>query len=194
MNTEQAAADMELVDRFLNGDASAFDEIVNKYAGKVYGLAYNMFSNREDADDVVQEVFLKVYRSVKRFKRKSSFYTWLYRIALNTAINALKKKRRRQSMSFDNIDEGVERDPDYLELSARHTPLRDTSLNELQEKLNEALQKLSDKHRTVVIMHDIEGIPHEEIGKMLGCSAGTVRSRLFYAHQQLQVELKDYAS
>lgn len=188
------ARDLELVDQTLAGDRGAFDELVKEYYSRIYALAYNMCSNREEVDDIVQLTFIKAYRSLKRFRKKSSFYTWLYRIGVNTSINQVKKMRRRQALSLDQLDLGIEKDPDYLELSRQSSPFRDTKLNELQEKLNAALLTLSEKHRTVVIMHDIEGMPHEEIARILKCSAGTVRSRLFYARQQLQAELKDYIS
>jgi len=152
---------------------------------------YNMTSNREDAEDLVQEVFLKAYEALPRFKGKSSFYTWVYRIAVNRAINFVKKRKRRAGLSLDDVDLALERDPALVQLAGSDTPERGLQLNELQEKLNKALQTLSEKHRTVVVMHDIQGIPHHEIGEILGCSAGTVRSRLFYARQQLQAQLSD---
>jgi RNA polymerase sigma-70 factor (ECF subfamily) len=152
-----------------------------------------MTSNREDTEDLLQEVFAKAHGSLHRFQGKSSFYTWIYRIAINRTINYLKRRRKRQTLSLDGIDGAVERDRVYLELSSRESPVRDVRLTELQEKLNKALQTLSEKHRTVVVMHDIQGIPHQEIAAMLGVSEGTLRSRLFYARQQLQSELSEFA-
>jgi len=184
--------DRELVARARQQDVGAYDELVRRYQGRIYNLVYNMTSNREDTEDLLQEVFVKAYASLRRFKGDSSFYTWLYRIAVNRTINFLKKRKRRTAMSLDDVDVGIERDPAYVELSSRESPLRDMSLSELQERLNTALQALSEKHRTVVVMHDIEGIPHEEIGRVLGCSPGTVRSRLFYARQRLQQELSEF--
>lgn len=181
-----------LVEQARNRDVDAYDTLVARYQGKIYSLLYNMTSNREDAEDLVQDVFVKAYRSLGKFQGKSSFYTWVYRIAVNRAINFLKKRNRRRAMSFDDVDVGVERDPSYVELTSRESPVRDTSIGELQERLNEALAKLSLKHRMVVILHDIQGIPHDEIGRMLGCSPGTVRSRLFYARRRLQKELSDF--
>ena len=190
-----AAAEVRaLVDRARTGDVAAYDELVTRYSRKIYALVYNMTGRREDAEDLVQDVFFKAYRSLEHFKGDSSFYTWIYRIAVNRTINFLKKRRRTDNaLSLDDLDQAVERDPDYVELSARESPVRDMALTELQEKLNKALLKLSEKHRTIVVLHDIQGVPHDEIGKMIGCSAGTVRSRLFYARQQLQNELAEFA-
>lgn len=185
--------DAVLVQEAKQGSRVAYEELVTRYHGKIYGLVYNMTSNREDAQDLVQDIFIKAYQSIARFKGKSSFYTWLYRIAVNRTINFVKKRKRKMAMSLNDTDAGLERDPAYVELSSKGGPDRDFSITELQEKLNEALQTLSEKHRTVVVLHDIQGIPHEEIAKMMKTSTGTVRSRLFYARQKLQVELKDFA-
>lgn len=184
--------DRELVARAQQQDVAAYDELVRRYYKKIYALLYNMTSNKEDAEDLIQEVFVKAYSALARFKGDSSFYTWVYRIAVNRAINYVKRRNKRAGTSLDNVDSGIERDKAYVELSSKESPFRDATLSELQEKLNSALQKLSDKHRVVVVMHDIEGVPHDEIARVLGVSSGTVRSRLFYARQILQSELADY--
>ena len=184
--------DHALVARAKKGDVQAYDQLVQRHQTRIYGLIYNMTGNQQDAEDIVQDVFIKGFSVLKRFKGKSSFYTWIYRIAINRTINFIKKRRNRSALSLNVMDSAVENDPAYVELSARESPLRDVSLAELQEKLNSALQTLSEKHRAVVVLHDIQGIPHEEIGKMMSCSSGTVRSRLFYARQQLQNELSEY--
>ena len=184
---------MALVKAAQQGDVAAYDRLVREYRGKLYGLLYNMTSNKEDAEDLLQEVFIKAFQSLPKLKGKSSFYTWIYRIAINRTINFVKRRNRKQTMSLDKVDGGLERDPAYVELSSRNSPIRDAGISELQEKLNTALQTLSDKHRTVVVLHDIQGVPHQEIAKMLKCSEGTVRSRLFYARQHLQTELAEFA-
>ena len=185
--------DNVLVARAQAQDLAAYEELVCRYQGKIYSLLYNMTGHREDAEDLLQDVFIKAHASLARFRGKSSFYTWVYRIAVNRAINFRKKRTRKAALSLDDVDQGLERDPAYVELSSKTPPLRELSLHEIQEKLNIALQTLSEKHRTVVVLHDIQGVPHDEIGKMLGCSAGTVRSRLFYARKRLQLELSEFA-
>jgi RNA polymerase sigma-70 factor (ECF subfamily) len=184
--------DEELVLKSQQGDVRAFDELVERYHGKIYSLTYNMTSNREDAEDLAQEVFVKAFEALPRFKGNSSFYTWLYRIAVNKTINYRKKRNRKRALSLDQFDQEIKLDDVYHDLTAKGSPLRSISLSELQEKLNEALQHLSEKHRTVVVMHDMQGIPHEEIAKVVKASVGTVRSRLFYARRQMQTELTEF--
>lgn len=185
-------SDAELVLKSQQGDVRAFDVLVERYHGKIYGLTYNMTSNREDAEDLTQDVFVKAFEALPRFKGKSSFYTWLYRIAVNKTINYRKKRNRKRALSLDQFDQEIKTDDVYHDLTAKGSPLRNISLSELQEKLNEALQSLSEKHRTVVVMHDMQGIPHDEIAKVVGASVGTVRSRLFYARRQMQTELTEF--
>ena len=189
---ETGPDDQELVFRAQRGDMSAFEELVERYHGKIYGLTYNMTSNREDAEDLTQEVFVKAFEALPRFKGKSSFYTWVYRIAVNKTINYRKKRNRKRALSLDQFDQDIKTDDVYHDLTSKGSPLRNISLSELQEKLNEALQHLSEKHRTVVVMHDMQGISHEEIAKVVGASVGTVRSRLFYARRQMQTELSEF--
>lgn len=184
--------DQLLVERAQNGDTSAFDVLVMKYSGKLYGLIYHMTSNREDSNDLLQDVFARAYRSLKRFRGQSAFYTWIYTIATNLTLNFLKKRGRRQTYSLDDIDQGIERDQEFIEATSGSDPFREAGLNELQQKLNEAMMKLSEDHRAVVTMFDIQGLPHAEIAKIVKVSEGTVRSRLFYAHRQLQSLLSDY--
>ena len=183
--------DIDLVERARNGDTHAFDELVRKYTPKVYGLVYHMTSNRDDTNDLLQDVFAKAYRSLKRFRGKSSFYTWIYSIATNMTLNFLKKRNRRRTLSLDDVDLTIENDPDYIEATSKSDPVREAGLSELQERLNVAMQQLSVDHRAVVTMFDIQGMPHAEISKILGVSEGTVRSRLFYAHRLLQSCLED---
>lgn len=184
--------DSELVARTQAGDPDAFDELVVRYTPRLYGLVYNMTSNHEDTNDLLQDVFAKAYRSIQGFQGKSSFYTWVHSIAVNMTINFLKKRGKRVNMSLDDIDSGVQHDPDFLEATVSSDPRRETNLSELQQRLNEAMMKLSHDHRAVVTMFDIQGMPHAEIAKILKISEGTVRSRLFYAHRQLQNFLEEF--
>lgn len=189
----EEAADTELVEWSRNGDMAAYDELIRRYQERVYSTIYNMTSNHEDAADLVQEAFVKAWQALKRFKGDSSFYTWIYRIAVNRTLNFLKSKKNRvHKLSLNDLDVGAENDPELVALISHQTPRRDVKLAELQKKLNEALQHLSEAHRTVVVLHDIQGVPHDEIAQILDCNPGTVRTRLFYARQQLQGILADY--
>ncbi|MBJ7258735.1 MAG: sigma-70 family RNA polymerase sigma factor [Chthoniobacterales bacterium] len=189
---EKEISDADLVARTQSGDPRAFDDLVRKYSPRLYGLVYNMTSNHEDTNDLLQDIFSKAYRSIKGFKGKSSFYTWLHTIGTNMTINFLKKRSRKFQMSLDDIDNGVQNDPQFIEMTSGPDARREVDLKELQQRLNEAMMKLSNEHRAVVTMFDIQGMPHAEIGKILGISEGTVRSRLFYAHRQLQNHLQEF--
>jgi RNA polymerase sigma-70 factor (ECF subfamily) len=184
--------EMDLVTRAKQGDLAAYDDLVRRYQERIYATVYHMTSNHEDANDLAQEAFIKAFHALKSFKGGSSFYTWVYRIAVNKTINFLKQRKNRTQMSLDDLDFNAEHDPDLVALISDKTPRRDINLAELQEKLNVAMQKLSESHRLVVTLHDIQGLSHEEIAKIMGCNIGTVRSRLFYARQQMQALLSDY--
>jgi RNA polymerase sigma-70 factor (ECF subfamily) len=188
----QEPSDEELVHRTQNGDARAFDALVVRFSPRLYGLVYNMTTNHEDTNDLLQEIFGKAYRSIRGFQGKSSFYTWLHTIAVHMAINFLKKRNRRRTTSLDDAENGLENDPVFLEATSQGDPSESANLGELQKKLNESLMKLSHEHRAVVTMFDIQGMPHAEIAKILRVSEGTVRSRLFYAHRQLQNHLHEF--
>ena len=187
--------DAPLVERAQAGDTAAFDELVRKHSQRLYGLVYNMTSNHEDTNDLLQDVFAKAYRSLKRFRGQSAFYTWIYTIATNMTLNFLKKRNRRKGqMSLNDLDALVENDKDFIEVVSKgqNTPVREADLNELQQRLNDAMMELSEDHRAVVTMFDIQGMPHAEISQILGVSEGTVRSRLFYAHRHLQTFLDEF--
>jgi RNA polymerase sigma-70 factor, ECF subfamily len=184
--------DLVLVERAQKGDVSSYDELVRRYQERVYATIYHMTANHEDANDLAQETFIKGYQALKSFKGDSSFYTWVYRIAVNKTINFLKQRKNKSHLSLNDLDFNAENDPDFVALVSDKTPRRDVNLTELQEKLNAAMLKLSPVHRLVVTLHDVQGLSHEEIGKIMDCNIGTVRSRLFYARQQLQAYLSDY--
>jgi len=184
--------EMELVKRARKGELTAYDELVRRYQERIYATIYHMTANHEDANDLAQEAFIKAFRALRSFKGGSSFYTWVYRIAVNKTINFLKQRRSRVHMSLNDLDFNAEHDPDLVALVSDKTPRREATLTELQEKLNTAMQKLSEPHRLVVTLHDVQGLSHEEVAKIMDCNIGTVRSRLFYARQQLQAYLSDY--
>ncbi len=183
----------DLVTLALQGDFSAFDKIMSLYKERLYSVIYNITFNHEDAADLTQETFVKAFRSLSKFKRKSSFFTWIYRIGVNLALSHLKKKKARKFFSFDQITDGVSNNKEISNLATTEkSSVRSTLLNELHEKLNEALSKLSDKHRTIVVLFEIDGLSHKEIATIMKCTEGTVRSRLHYAKLQLQSLLGDY--
>jgi RNA polymerase sigma-70 factor (ECF subfamily) len=195
VNPERAAeadADWALVQRVQTGDVRAFDQLINKYRERLFAIVYNLSANREDASDLTQEAFIKAFRSIGHFKGQSSFFTWLYRIAVNSTLTHLKRSRLRRFFSFENLDDEIAQSEVVEVLAEKQTTDKPLMIKELQEKLNEALQRLSPKHRTVVVLFEIEGLSHLEIAHVVGCSEGTVRSRLHYAKQQLQTYLQEY--
>ena len=191
-NTPRQVDEGDLVNRARRGELAAYDDLVKRYQERIYATIYHMTSNHEDANDLAQEAFIKAFHALKSFKGGSSFYTWVYRIAVNKTINFLKQRKNKTQMSLDDLDFHAEHDPDLVALISDKTPRREVALTELQEKLNAALQRLSESHRLVVTLHDVQGLSHEEIAKIMDCNIGTVRSRLFYARQQLQAYLSDY--
>jgi RNA polymerase sigma factor (sigma-70 family) len=192
MDQARKDEDQQLVVRTQEGDASAFDQLVVKYTPRLYGLVYNMTSNHEDTNDLLQDIFSKAYKAIRGFRGKSSFYTWIHSIAVNMTLNFLKKRGRRFQLSLDDVDSSIQSDREFLEATASTSPVREADLSELQKRLNEAMMKLSDEHRAVVTMFHIQGMPHAEISKILRVSEGTVRSRLFYANRQLQNYLDEF--
>jgi RNA polymerase sigma factor (sigma-70 family) len=182
----------KLIRRAKGGDLGAYDELVRRYQERIYATIYHMTANHEDANDLAQEAFIKAFQALKSFKGDSSFFTWVYRIAVNKTINFLKQRKNKAHMSLNDLDFNAEHDRDLVALVSDKTPRREVNLSELQQKLNEALQKLSEIHRLVVTLHDIQGLSHDEISRIMDCNTGTVRSRLFYARQQLQAYLSDY--
>ncbi len=189
---ESAREDLLWLGKVKEGNMGAFNWLVRKYQRRIYAIIYNITSNKEDTADLTQEVFIKAFKSIDSFKGSSNFYTWLYRIALNTALSFVKKHRRTPVYSledWDSVDDPKHIINDIVGVSDGN---RRVLLKELQEKLNEALQKLSLSHRTVIILFEIEGMSHAEIAEVLKCSEGTVRSRLHYAKEQLKNFLSGY--
>jgi RNA polymerase sigma-70 factor (ECF subfamily) len=191
-NAPAEVLEVDLVRRAREGDLTAYDELVKRYQERIYATIYHMTANHEDANDLAQDAFIKAFSALKSFKGGSSFYTWLYRIAVNKTINFLKQRKNKYHLSLNDLDFNAENDPDMVALVSHKTPRRDAGLSELQKKLNEALMKLSEPHRMVVVLHDVQGQSHDEIAEVMGCNIGTVRSRLFYARQQMQGYLAEY--
>ena len=187
-----AASDVALVRAARDGDMGAYDQLVQRYQQRLYSTLYHMTSNHEDANDLAQETFIKAYSVLKAFKGDSTFYTWIYRIGVNKTINFLKQRKNKTSLSLNDLDFNIENDPELVALVSDKTPRRAIAMAELQEKLNAAMQKLSEVHRMVVTLHDVQDMSHEEIADIMDCNVGTVRSRLFYARQQLQSYLSEY--
>jgi len=193
--SEKALLVSNLVKSAKSGDLDSFDSLTLMFRERLYGVIYNMTFNHDDAADLTQDAFVKAFRSLSKFKEKASFFTWIYRIGVNLTLSYLKKKKSRKFFSFDQyVSDGVSvKDSEKFSCSDSNS-VRSTLINELHEKLNEALSQLSDKHRTIVVLFEIDGLSHKEIASIMKCTEGTVRSRLHYAKLQLQSLLSDYIS
>lgn len=138
------------------------------------------------------ETFTKAFQNIRSYKADAAFYTWLYRIAVNQSINFLRRNKFRQDVSMDDAESDLQNQKAFMDSGLSSDVERQNNIAELQKKLNESLMKLSEQHRAVVTLFDVQGLSHAEIAKIMECSEGTVRSRLFYAHKQLQNYLKGY--
>lgn len=189
---QEADADYAIVQRVQGGDTASFDLLILKYRERVFGVIYNLTSNREDTADLTQDTFIKAFQAINRFNGQASFFTWLYKIAVYTTLTHLRRNKLRNFFSLEKLNEEDAGSKILEQVADKTTADRDTYLHELQEKLNEAMQKLSIKHRTVISLFEIDGLSHTEIAQIMDCSEGTVRSRLHYAKQFLQGELSKY--
>jgi len=184
-----------LIERTLTGDVRAFEALVTQHYGQVYAFACRMVG-AEAAEDVAQDVFLRVYRALPSYRGDASFTTWLYRITHNTCLDYRRRQRRERerSLSLDGTAGSEEAAPlEWLaaEDSAGADPQAQAEALDLHAKLQQALMRLSDKHRAVLVLHDVHGFRYEEIKDIVGCSLGTVRSRLYYARRELKRLLQE---
>ena len=181
-----------LIDNLREGDETALAPLVEKYKRMVHRLAMQITKNHEDANDVMQETFIKVYQSIHTFRQEAAFETWVYRIAVNEALNFVKRRKRRRESPLSTTEES-EYDPSVLHRAEiENDPQINAEKAELRHWVTKAVNSLSLKHRIVVILHELEGLTHTEIACIINCSEGTVRSRLHYARKQLRSLLKPY--
>ena len=198
MQTEATLAqadvsDLDLVTRCQAGDTEAFDELVTRYRTRVFGMIYNMVHSEQDAWDLAQDSFLKAWKSIKRFRGRSSFYTWIYRIVMNVTIDWLRKKQIKGGGSeFDDSIQLKEVEPASKTVpKSEALPHEMIQRNEIRARIDKAISQLSPEQRAVILMKEIEEMQYHEIAETLGCSIGTVMSRLFYARKKLQNLLRD---
>ena len=190
---EADVPELELVKKAQAGDAAAFDELVGRFRNRVYGMIYNMVHNEQDAWDLAQDSFLKAWKSIGRFRGQASFYTWIYRIVMNVTIDWLRKKQVKGAGAEFN-DEIQVKEIDPASRTVPHAdalPHQRMEQAEIGHRIEAAIEQLSPEHRAVILMKEIEGMQYHEIADSLGCSIGTVMSRLFYARKKLQNLLRD---
>lgn len=188
----EGPGDVELVTRCQRGDTAAFDELITRYRQRCFAMIYQMVRNEDDAWDLTQDGFIRAWRSLASFRGQSSFFTWLYRIMTNVTLDWLRKKRIQAGQEFDDtiglraIEPGAVTVP-----AAAMQPAEKLADAEIRNRIDEAIGKLSEEHRAVIVMRELEGREYQEIAHAIDCSIGTVMSRLFYARRKLQTLLRD---
>jgi RNA polymerase sigma-70 factor, ECF subfamily len=185
-------SELDLVKRCQAGHTEAFDELVTRYRTRVFGMIYNMVHSEQDAWDLAQESFLKAWKSIGRFRGQSSFYTWIYRIVMNVTIDWLRKKQVQGGVEFDDRIQLRQIDPASKTVPKMESlPHQTMERDEIRLRIQKAIGQLSPEHRAVILMKEIDELQYHEIAEALGCSIGTVMSRLFYARKKLQSLLRD---
>lgn len=175
-----------LIKRAQDGDVSAFESLIKIYEAKVFGIAFRMSGNRDDASDMAQEVFIKLFRNIGKFKHEAKFSTWVYRVATNTCLDELKKIKRKSAYS---LDEEIDTEDGGIRTEIADTaptPEEVAESGEIRGVVNVAIQRLSDEHKAVIILRDINGMSYDEIAEILKCSVGTVKSRISRGREQLR--------
>jgi len=192
----QGSDDSALLSRARSGDRDAYRALVERYQRRVYNLAFSLVKSKEDAADIAQDAFVKAYQSLDRFKGEASFYTWLYRITNNLAIDLLRRRHPGESLDADPTSQD---DPGEMQagvgvLGTRlgTNPQRSALRRELAEKMEEALGQIPEKHRAILLLREVEGLSYEEIAESLEIPKGTVMSRLFHARSKMQEILAVY--
>src|SRR5271165_5227181 len=183
-------ADVDLVRLAQKGGMEAFEELVARHRDKIYARAYSMMRNEDEALDLSQEAWVKGWQRLAQFQGDSSFVTWMTRIVINLCLDQLRKQKRQRAESIEMLDEesgGVER----LMPVNNPNPTAGLERTELRKRIDRALAQLSAEHRTVLVLHEFEELEYKEIAKVMGCSIGTVMSRLFYARRKMAALLAD---
>lgn len=181
--------DEELVSKSQNGDIYAFEELVCRYERKIYTAAYRLIGNPDDASDIAQEAFLRAFQSIRNFRNEASFLTWMYRITTNLCRDELRKRYR---VSYTSLDEKItlpDGEVSRQTASSEPDPALLYERKELQEKIGKLIAALSPEFRLALVMRDIQGFSYDEIAEQLGCSLGTVKSRINRARRHLQKKL-----
>ncbi|MGI9277354.1 MAG: RNA polymerase sigma factor RpoE [Endozoicomonas sp.] len=186
---EAQEADQQLVERVKKGDRNAFDLLVIKYQHRILGLVGSYVNDFQEVQDVAQEAFIKAYRAIDKFRGESSFYTWLYRIAVNTAKNHLVSKGRKLPESDIDVH-----DADFLDTASSlrvvDTPERNLYRDEIQRIIHDVIRRLPDELRTAVMLREFDGLSYDEIANVMECPVGTVRSRIFRAREAIDREIE----
>lgn len=185
--------DAELVSRSQTGDLKAYDQLVMRHRNRIFAMIRNMTHHEADAWDLTQDVFIKAWNALANFEAKAKFTTWLYRIAHNVVYDWNRKRKHEFAGELnDEIFDNERIDPAAVAIPhVGDSPDEKMAMGELKSKIEAALSKISPEHREIVILKDVQGLAYKEIAEVMGCTIGTVMSRLFYARQKLQTLLRD---
>jgi RNA polymerase sigma-70 factor, ECF subfamily len=187
--TRRDRDETEIIRRAKAGDSEAFSELVERYHRRVVGVAQAVVHNPDDAVELAQETFVRAYENLAKFESRSSFSTWLYRIAANLAIDFRRREGRHTVLRGEEAENELDRLP-----SSRGNSFQETARGELNRRINDALNELTPEHRAVILLREVEGLSYDEISDVLECPRGTVMSRLHYARSRLKTILKDLES
>ena len=195
--TKSQPDDLTLVRRCRQGDQGAFRSLVERYQKKAYAQALGMVKDKDEAMDIAQEAFVKVYKYLDHFKGDSSFYTWLYRIVANLCVDRMRRKTSAQSGENQEFDERIDQEElataGILSTRLGTNPMKSALRAELAQKIDEALQQIPDMHREILLLRELEGMSYEDLARVLKVPKGTVMSRLFHARKKMQALLTRYA-
>ena len=187
----ERSVDQKLVVRVQKGDKTAFDLLVKKYQHRIAKLVSRYVRDRSEVEDVTQEAFIKAFRAIRGFRGESAFYTWLYRIAINTAKNYLvSQSRRPPTLEVETYEEGVGTNGAIANLSEETTPERILLADEIAHTVQRAMAALPEDLRTAITLRELEGLSYDEIAEVMDCPIGTVRSRIFRAREAIDQELR----
>ena len=179
-----SASDVQLVRRSQRGNMEAFEELLARHRDKIYARAFSMMRNEDEATDLSQEAWVKGWQRLKQFQGDSSFVTWMTRIVINLCLDQLRKQKRHRAESIEMMEEesgGVERQMPVVTIN----PTAGLERDELRKRIDKAMGQLSYEHRTVLVLHEFEELEYKEVAKIMGCSIGTIMSRLFYARRKM---------
>jgi len=183
-------AERQILEQAHDGDPDAFTVLVERYTARIYGTCFNLLGNRQDTEDCVQDTFIKAYRSIHNYNRLSSFYTWLYRIAINACLDF---RRKKQKLSTFSLDEAMETEDSQVFMQVPDlSPLPDELVEtaETREIVRQEINQLPDYLREILVLRDLEGLSYQELAQILHLTEGTVKSRLSRARQQLMDRIR----
>ena len=189
----EVPTDEQLVLKIQAGDKGAFEQLYWRYKDRVIGVVYNIVRNHQDTLEIVQEVFVRIYKNIHKYQVGTNLFTWIYRIAHNLAIDKYRHKKTAREVEFDSdYQKNFSRPEDVLPPSLGINPERAFERTELREKMSAALGELSENQRSIIVLREVDGLSYEEIADVLDIPIGTVMSRIHYARLKLQTSLRGY--